>query len=169
MQVKPNANRDLPIKLANHIQTQLRRLCTKYTRTPTSQNANVSPPYWGYVASGDVTGLHIIVQSLWSGGWWENVVHWLLCLCISKFKWDSSTFCHQYCHKIYFSDLYVTFKLIHLGYFHFGHFTLIFTVGLHVEKWTSSGPGQHVCHLAARSLLIHQRSDCSQNIRDGGY
>ena len=78
---------------------------------------------------GGISGPHIIVNtrgigsthSQWSGGWWGNIVYCLLGLCFSKFEWDSSTFCHQYCHKIDFSDLYFTHKLIHLCYFPFGH------------------------------------------------
>ena len=47
-QDKPNANRGLPIKLVNHIQLQLRKLHWKSSWTPTSQNADGAPPYWGF-------------------------------------------------------------------------------------------------------------------------
>ena len=44
----PNANRGWPMTLVNHIQSQLSRLCPKYSWTPTSQNADGAPPYWGF-------------------------------------------------------------------------------------------------------------------------
>ena len=45
---KPNANRGWSIKLVNYIQPQLNRLCQKSSWTPTSQNADEAPPYWGF-------------------------------------------------------------------------------------------------------------------------
>ena len=51
-QVEPNANRGWPIKLDNHIQPQLSRLCPKSSWTPASQNANGTPPYWGFQCYG---------------------------------------------------------------------------------------------------------------------
>ena len=45
-QVKPNANRGWSIKLVNHIQLQLSRLCPKSSWTPTSQNEDGAPPCW---------------------------------------------------------------------------------------------------------------------------
>ena len=47
-QVKPNANRGWPMKPVNHIRPQLIRLCPNSSWTPTSQNADGAPPYWGF-------------------------------------------------------------------------------------------------------------------------
>ena len=47
-QVKPNANRCWSIKLVNHIQPQLTRLCPNSSWTPTSQNADGAPLYWAF-------------------------------------------------------------------------------------------------------------------------
>ena len=73
-QVKPNANRGCPIKLANHIQPQLRKLCPKSSWTPTSQNADRAPPYWGlqrYVCASGLISLnthsHWTKPSQWKG------------------------------------------------------------------------------------------------------
>ena len=44
-QIKPNTNRGWPIKLVNHIQPQLNRLCQKSSRTPFSQNSDGAPPW----------------------------------------------------------------------------------------------------------------------------
>ena len=55
-QIKPNANKGLPIKPVNHIQPQLSRLCPKSSWTPTSQNADGATHSGGFNAMYTKTG-----------------------------------------------------------------------------------------------------------------
>ena len=46
--ISNNANRGWPIKPVNYIILQLTRLCPNSSWSPTSQNADGAPPYWGF-------------------------------------------------------------------------------------------------------------------------